>query len=442
MSKDKCFKRLVCFVVVALTAVFVSSGFAHEQNEGDYESDGVGIPNALFLYRMSFWRAPQDANKQTIVDLAWKHGRAIYGNNNKWGDPVFYQLLGDYTIDLTSYFADYNKLPNHQDFTSVISQEPWKWPLRHPAWQFLLLIHVTNSPKLLAVDSQYFKVWSEQDLTFPPFLRRTKMTIKKGYRWDGPSLHWDGTAETARIAAKASSSMRASLVHDVFYDLMRLGLINHDTATPVRPLPTESELEGFYNRTVADCLFYMLLRQDGYDEGKAHTNFDMIREFGRKKTWPGNSDTYPGWKTYAHADAGPDQHYTCAPAGGIDVTLDSSRSTGAIKWRWRREDGTEFSTDASPVVHLAPGTHTITLSVSDVYDHPLEWDMDALVMTVSTECRMDICDLADFTSQWLSDDCNANNKFCRGLDRNGDGKLDFVDFADFAALFLNDTDPD
>jgi hypothetical protein len=41
------------------------------------------------------------------------------------------------------------------------------------------------------------------------------MTIKKGYAWDGPS----GPTFDTR------NSMRGALVHDAFYQLMRLGLI-------------------------------------------------------------------------------------------------------------------------------------------------------------------------------------------------------------------------
>ena len=391
-------------------------------NKGDYQSDGIGIAQAKQFYRMSFWRAPQNASADCLADLAWKHGPAIYGTYNKWGDPVFYQLMRDYTIDLSSYFADHTKLPHYKDFTSVISQKPWKWHLDTPVWQLILLNHVSFSPRLLAVDSRHVKVWTLADVTFPPFGQRTMMTIKKGYRWDGPSLSWDGTAGTKRIAAKASASMRASLVHDAFYDMMRTGSIIHDVATPIRPLPEANEIEGFYNRAVADCMFYMLLIQDGYEGGKALSNFGTIREFGRTKTWPNNLETYPSWKTAAIADAGPDQYIDCAPVTGVDVTLDGSGSKFAttLNWTIGRTDSPDLRIVASginPTIHLEPGIHTISVNAHEA--GPIApagyWDMDAVVITVSTDGKCieyngDIdgdgdVDLTDFTllaEDWLA----------------------------------------
>lgn len=70
------------------------------------------------------------------------------------------------------------------------------------------------------------------------FLRLTlngELIIKAGYAWDGPS---GPTIDT-------KSSMRASLVHDVLYQLMR------------------EELIGMHNRPIADELLYQLCLEDG-----------------------------------------------------------------------------------------------------------------------------------------------------------------------------------
>lgn len=61
------------------------------------------------------------------------------------------------------------------------------------------------------------------------------LTIREGYAWDGPS---GPTIDT-------KSSMRASLVHDALYQLMR------------------EELISMHNRPIADELFYQICLEDG-----------------------------------------------------------------------------------------------------------------------------------------------------------------------------------
>lgn len=444
MSQDRCLKQGVCFIVVALTGIFLSAGFAHEKNQGDYESDGVGIPDSHFEYRMSFWRVPNDATGQTLVDISWRHGPISFDTQNDYGDPVYYQLMQDYTIDLTSYWEDHTKLPNFVPYP-LSPQAPWNVNLQHPVWmvtlrnwlqEYFVLPHL--NPR--QIDTDFIKVWHEDNFPFP--FPKVIMTLKKGYRWDGPSLNAPEWTGLGRVLAKPSSIMRSSMIHDAIYDLMRTRNLSYDDAAPVGAIPEDNELPGFYNRMIADCMFYMLSVQDRYYTNKALTDFLVIREFGRGKTHPGDPDTYPFWKHYAVADAGDDQQLNCASEAGVDVILDGSNSTFATSWTWMI-DGTEVATGATPGIHLEPGTHTITLFTTDPDDLPgpfvyLFGGSDAVVITVSTECSMDICDLADFVSQWLSDQCNVENKFCRGLDRNGDGHLNLLDFADFSQLFLNE----
>lgn len=62
-----------------------------------------------------------------------------------------------------------------------------------------------------------------------------ELTIKQGYAWDGPS---GPTIDT-------KSGMRASLVHDALYQLMR------------------EEKIGMSKRPLADELFYRILLEDG-----------------------------------------------------------------------------------------------------------------------------------------------------------------------------------
>ncbi len=380
-------------------------------NRGDYESDGAGIAHSIQLYRMSFWRAPQDATNQSLADLAWKHGLATTGTDNKWGDPIFYQLLRDYTIELTSYFKDYTKLPDR--WAKGGGGSPWTVSLRSEWWRVALYEWLVNG--ISDLDSRKFKIWRYRDQYDE---RRTMLTIKKGYRWDGPTLNW-GSADNARLAAKPSASMRGSLVHDAFYDMMRTRLITYDSIAWASAPDNSVEQEGTFNRIVADCLFYMIMVQDGYETGKADSNFHTIRQFGRTRTYPDDPVNYPFWKESAIADAGPDQYIECAPPEGVDVTLDGTGSEFATKLYWiigptMNPDRENVGTGPSPTIHLEPGIHTISVNAYDNDDMvPLFGDTDAVVITVSTECSME-----------------------HKGDLDGDGDVDITDFALMAANWL------
>ncbi|MFX1384896.1 MAG: DUF1353 domain-containing protein [Promethearchaeota archaeon] len=62
-----------------------------------------------------------------------------------------------------------------------------------------------------------------------------ELVCEKGYAWDGPS----GPTWDSRCA------MRAALVHDALYQLMRNGVLDHKY------------------RKVADKIFYQILKEDG-----------------------------------------------------------------------------------------------------------------------------------------------------------------------------------
>jgi len=83
--------------------------------------------------------------------------------------------------------------------------------------------------------------------------------IMQGYAWDGPS---GPTIDT-------KTSMRASLVHDVLYQLMRLGLLN----------------EAY--REAADLEFYRILREDGMCWLRAKAFFWGVRLGAAKCARPG-----------------------------------------------------------------------------------------------------------------------------------------------------------
>lgn len=90
----------------------------------------------------------------------------------------------------------------------------------------------------------------------------SNLTIKAGYAWDGPS---GPVRDTHR-------NLRASLIHDAFYQLMRLGKLPRD---PYKAL--------------ADTLFYTMCRADGVFGPLAWLYLQGLRRFGNPATDPGNA---------------------------------------------------------------------------------------------------------------------------------------------------------
>lgn len=87
------------------------------------------------------------------------------------------------------------------------------------------------------------------------------LTVKKGYAWDGPS----GPVKDEK------ENMRASLVHDAFYQLMRIETLKTRT-----------------HRKAADQLFKDLCKADGVSNLRASVYFKALRKFGKPAASPQN----------------------------------------------------------------------------------------------------------------------------------------------------------
>lgn len=87
------------------------------------------------------------------------------------------------------------------------------------------------------------------------------LLVKKGYAWDGPSGPVIDTEE----------NMRASLVHDALYQLMR-----------------NNELKARTYRKTADQLFKDLCKEDGVSNFRASAYYKALRRFGKPAASPQN----------------------------------------------------------------------------------------------------------------------------------------------------------
>lgn len=84
------------------------------------------------------------------------------------------------------------------------------------------------------------------------------LVINKGYCWDGASgPTWDD-----------KTNMRASLIHDVFYQLMRMGMLNQ------------------VYREVVDHIMYTILIEDGMAKFRAKYYYWAVRKFAGKHADP------------------------------------------------------------------------------------------------------------------------------------------------------------
>ena len=87
------------------------------------------------------------------------------------------------------------------------------------------------------------------------------LLVKSGYAWDGPSGPVIDTEE----------NMRASLVHDALYQLMR-----------------NEELTTRTHRKAADLLFKNMCKEDGVSNFRASAYYKALRKFGKPAASPQN----------------------------------------------------------------------------------------------------------------------------------------------------------
>jgi hypothetical protein len=100
---------------------------------------------------------------------------------------------------------------------------------------------------------------SEVDTDYIALSKTGWLTVKKGYAWDGVS----------GPVIDTSNNLRASLVHDALYQLMRL-----------RKLGVRS------NKDRADKFFRKLCKEDGVPNLLAQTYYVALKNLGKPSTEP------------------------------------------------------------------------------------------------------------------------------------------------------------
>lgn len=91
-------------------------------------------------------------------------------------------------------------------------------------------------------------------------VKPTGIIIKDGYAWDGPS---GPVVDTPK-------KMRASLVHDALYQLIREGLVDPE------------------HKDFADRLFMSMCIEDGLATWRAYLYYKALKAFGKPATRPEN----------------------------------------------------------------------------------------------------------------------------------------------------------
>lgn len=318
-------------------------------DKSEFSCMGLFGDDPVPVDRVVDWMVPNIPQGTAFAQFKYKFGPAFINDwwNNKWGDPVYWELLEDYEIDLHEYLYHYNE--NNFDDTLLDRCESGMGSASDAR---------SIKGRLVAMNG---KAWIDtKPLDTEPYIKVDNgiLKIKKGFRWDGATIalgEW-------RLFPKPPTIMRASFVHDVIYDLMRLKIIKQEW---LRTYPSYA----FYNKKLADCMLYMLSRQDGYVKAKARTGYDTVRLFGSSKI---KNKDLPDWKYHAIANAGTYEPTYCASNQPNSFVLNGTDSDDAIHFDWEvfDSDGNmiETASGKTPEVMLTPGHYVVVLEADDPSD--------------------------------------------------------------------------
>ncbi|MCP4340061.1 MAG: hypothetical protein GY799_14515, partial [Desulfobulbaceae bacterium] len=254
----------------------------------------------------------------TGEDLCWESGPQK-DVTTKDEVPYYFELTKDYEIPFPAYFSN---------------PPPVNFPVGYG--RFLK----STRDKILKAGIGLIQCSNARDFSTSSdeikwdFLTLTpagNLIIKKGYRWDGASRGLDRKEDKKKddwLFATLRVDMRAALVHDAIYDLMRLRYI---------PCGASSQ-NGENYRRLADVLFYLFAKQDGHGftgDGKdgiigLRGEFDTLRLFGWTKSYD-HIEEAASWRFHTLADAEISSNHDSMvidEAGNKSITISSTCTTG------------------------------------------------------------------------------------------------------------------
>lgn len=280
--------------------------------------------------------------------------------------PRYFELTEDYIMPIAHYFDNPPPVA-FPDFWRVIGDgDP------DTRRQRLINAGLLSSLPLL-FSTKVESIINKRKWDFVSYSNGT-LTIKKGYRWDGASIGIDFNEWDDRLRRTYLVNMRSSLVHDVFYDLIR---ICHDTnaefgltCNKTNKAPINGGKEDY--RDLADTLFYLTAKQDGQSK-KLKTFFKTLRRLGQTK-----SDLHPeyktGWRFHSLANAMAsfsDNQLVIGSEGNKTLSLACATESDAIVL------------DASNTWPIATqpkaGTHQANL-----HDTSWQWTLDSTLLNQGT----------------------------------------------------------
>ena len=100
------------------------------------------------------------------------------------------------------------------------------------------------------------------DIQFISLDKKGNLKVKSGYAWDG----------TSGPVIDTDMNLRASLVHDALYQLMRL-----------------RKLKASEHKNKADKLFRTMCKQDGVSSMVAQVYYEALKKLGKPSTDPKNA---------------------------------------------------------------------------------------------------------------------------------------------------------
>ncbi len=223
-------------------------------------------------------------------DLCWKTGpiredtKDFFFNSDQI--PRYFELTEDFVIPVEPYFDDPPPVA-FPTFARVIGDsEPSE--KREDLYRL-----IEPLPMIFKYEVEPLGDTRKWD-----FLRYSNghLIIKKGYRWDGASVGWDRKKYDDRLLRTYLFNMRSSLIHDAFYDLIRLDFMEvwHEA-------PWNGGTRDY--RDVADTLFYLTAKEDGHaDDNGLKLFYKTLRRLGHTKSKL-HGEKNAGWRFHSQAIA-------------------------------------------------------------------------------------------------------------------------------------------